>query len=103
MTWASNELGYTSYRNYLINTTQPISFPDTLFPLSHLQETALAKIDKITLYSIFIDDNGLLKVGGRLHKATLSFCSKQLVTWHRKRKITKRIEEAYRDCENQRR
>ena len=67
--FASDENGA---RNYLIKTSQNEVFSGTISTL--LNGSNLDKGDKLMPFTFFLDDIGLLKVGGRLNKAPLTQC-----------------------------
>ena len=84
-------------RNYLINLFQNKLFSGTISAL--LKGDNLEKGDKIMPFTPFLDDVGLLRVGGRLNKAPLTYSKKHPLVLHSRSKIARLLtEKAHHDC-----
>ncbi|XP_075241602.1 uncharacterized protein LOC142336577 [Convolutriloba macropyga] len=87
-------------RNYLIIMSQNELFSGTISAL--LKGDNLEKGDKLMPFTPFLDDEGLLRVGGRLNKAPLTYSWKHPLVLHSRSKIARLlIEKAHDDCGHQ--
>ena len=95
--FASDENGA---RNYLIKMSQNELFSGTISAL--LKGDNLEKGDKLMPFTPFLDDYGLLRVGGRLNKAPLTYSAKHPLVLHSRSRIARLlIEKAHHDCGHQ--
>ena len=87
-------------RNYLIKMSKNDLFSGTISSL--LKRNNLDKGDKLMPFTPFPDDDGLLRVGGRLNKAPLTYTAKHPLVLHSRSRIAILfIEKARHDCGNQ--
>ena len=87
-------------RNYFIKMSQNESFSGTISAL--LKGDNLEKGDKLMPFTHFLDDDGLLRVGGRLNRAPLIYSVKHPLVLHSRSKIARQlIEKAHYDCGHQ--
>ncbi|XP_075248397.1 uncharacterized protein LOC142341355 [Convolutriloba macropyga] len=87
-------------RNYLIKMSQNELFSGTISAL--LKGGNLEKGDKLMPFTPFLDEDGLLRVGGRLNKAPLTYNAKHPLLLHSRSKIARLlIEKAHHDCGHQ--
>ena len=82
--FASDENGA---RNYLIKTSQNEFFSGTISTL--LKGSNLEKGDKLMPFTHFLDDIGLLRVGGRLNKAPQTYSAKHPLVLHSRSRIAR--------------
>ncbi|XP_075243710.1 uncharacterized protein LOC142337962 [Convolutriloba macropyga] len=95
--FASNDNGA---RNYLIKMSENEFFSGTISSL--LKEINLEKGDKLMPFTPFLDDIGLLTVGGRLNKAPLTYSAKHPLVLHSRSRIARLlIEKAHHDSGHQ--
>ena len=96
-TFASDE---NRARNYLIKMSQNELFSGTISAL--LKGGNLEKGVKLMPFTPFLDEDGLLRVGGRLIKAPLTYNAKHPLLLHSRSKIARLlIEKAHHDCGHQ--
>ena len=74
-------------RNYLIKMSQNELFSGTISAL--LKGDNLEKGDNLMPFTPFLDDDGLLRVGGRLNKAPLTYSAKHPLVLHSRSKIAR--------------
>ncbi|XP_075253151.1 uncharacterized protein LOC142344951 [Convolutriloba macropyga] len=87
-------------RNYLIKMSENELFSGTTFAL--LKGDNLEKGDKLMPFTPFLDDDGLLRLGGRLDRAPLTYSAKNPLALHSRSKIARLlIEKAPHDCGHQ--
>ena len=87
-------------RNYLIKMSQNELFSKSISAL--LKGDNLEKGDKLTPFTPFLDDDGLLRVGGRLNKAPLTYSAKHPLVLHSRTKNARLfIEKAHHDSGHQ--
>ncbi|XP_075264070.1 uncharacterized protein LOC142355956 [Convolutriloba macropyga] len=87
-------------KNYLIKMSQNELFSGTISAL--LKGDNLEKGDKLMPFTPFLDDDGLLRIGGRLNKAPLTYSAKHPLVLHSRSKIASMlIEKAHHDCGHQ--
>ena len=96
----TNYLGCSSNRNYLIKISQNEMFSGTVSAL--LKGDNLEKGDKLMPFTPFLDDIGLLRVGGRLNEAPLNYSAIHPLVLHSWSRIARLlIEKAHHDCGHQ--
>ncbi|XP_075248453.1 uncharacterized protein LOC142341410 [Convolutriloba macropyga] len=84
-------------RNYLIKTSQNEFVSGTISTL--LKGSNREKGDNLMPFTPFLDDIGLLRVGGRLNKAPLTYSAKHPLVLHIRSRIARLlIEKAHHDC-----
>ena len=87
-------------RNYLIKTSHNEFFSGKISTL--LKGSNLEKGDKLMPFTPFLDDIGLLRVGGSLNKAPLTYSAKNPLVLHSRSKNARLlIEKAHHDCGHQ--
>ena len=87
-------------RNYLIKRFQNKLFSGTISAL--LKGDNLETGDKLMPFTPFLDDDGLLRVGGRLNKAPLTYSAKHPLVVHSRSKTARLLKEKARhDCGHQ--
>ena len=100
----SNTDIFVSYENrarkYLIKPSQNKFFSGTISLL--LKGDNLEKGDKLIPFTPFLDDYGLLRVGGRFNVAPLAYSAKHTLVLHRRSRIERLlIEKAHHYCGHQ--
>ena len=81
-------------RDYLITMSQNELSSGTISSL--LKGSNLEKGDKLMLFTLLLDEDGLLRVGGRLNKAPQTYNAKHLIFLHSCNKTTRRLIETTR-------
>ena len=96
----SNTDNFASDENGARNCLIKMFFSGTI--LSLLKGSNLEKGDKLMPFTPFLDDIGLLRVGGRLNKAPLTYSAKHPLVLHSRSRIARLlIEKAHNDCGHQ--
>ena len=87
-------------RNYLIKMSQNEFFSGTISSL--LKGSNFEKGEKLMPFTPLLYDIGLLRVGGRLNKAPLTYTAKHPLVLHSRSRIARLlIEKAHHDCGHQ--
>ena len=76
-------------KNYLITMSQNEFFSGTISSL--LKSSNLEKGDKLMPFTISLDDDGLLKMGGILNKAPLTYITKHPLVLHSMSRVARRL------------